>query len=98
MNEILEVYGENLIEMLGVIAGISLVIVLAAKTDGNNISAKPTINVWDAAVASGTWRSFKIGIKGVPNTWNIVVYSAIIKASVARQPQVKLQATYLIHS
>ena len=26
----------------------------------------------------------KIGIKGVPNTWNIVVYSAIIKASVAR--------------
>lgn len=28
MNEILEVYGENLIEMLGVIAGTSLVIVL----------------------------------------------------------------------
>lgn len=28
MNEILEVYGENLIEMLEVIAGISLVIVL----------------------------------------------------------------------
>ena len=28
MNEILEVYGENLIEMLGVIAGILLVIVL----------------------------------------------------------------------
>lgn len=28
MNEILEVYGENLIEMLGVIAGISLIIVL----------------------------------------------------------------------
>ena len=63
---------------------ISLVIVLAAKTDGNSISAKPTINVWDAAAASGTWRSFKIGMKGVPNTWNIVVYSAIAKANVAR--------------
>ena len=66
---------------------ISFVIVLAAKTDGNNISAKPTTNVCEAATASGTFNNFNIGINGVPNIWKIEVYSAIINAIVARHIQ-----------
>ena len=56
--------------------------ILAAITDGKNISAKPTINVWEASIASGTCSNIKIGIKGMPRYLNNGVYSARMSVKV----------------